>query len=152
MKQKVEEIVEEIVLPLVNENLFELVEVEFIKEGSNWFLRIYIDKPGGVSLDDCQLISHAVSDKLDEVDPIKQSYFLEVSSPGLDRPIKKDSDFVKYSGQMVEVKLFKPKDGIKSFEGELHGTLDNKILIRIDDKIVEFEKQDVAKVKRVIKF
>ena len=89
--------------PLMEEHRFELVDVEFVKEAGNWFLRVYIDKPGGITIDDCELISRALSDKLDEEDFIVESYILEVSSPGLGRPLKKEKDFVRSQGQSVEV-------------------------------------------------
>ncbi|NLD50116.1 MAG: ribosome maturation factor RimP [Clostridiaceae bacterium] len=152
-KKTIEETVTDLVLPIVSKNSFELVDVEFLKEGTNWYLRIYIDKPGGITIDDCQLVSEETSDKLDEVDPIKQSYFLEVSSPGLDRPLKKESDFEKFKGELVEVKVFKPIEGKKIFEGELLGIIDNKIAIKINQKeSMEFEKEQVSLVRRAIKF
>jgi ribosome maturation factor RimP len=152
-KKKVEDIVSELALPIISEHGFELVDVEFVKEGSNWYLRIYIDKPSGITIDDCQVVSEELSDKLDSVDPIKQSYFLEVSSPGLDRPLKKESDFVKYKGELVEVRLFKPINGKKVFEGELEGLKDNKIVIKQGETgALEFERENVSLVKKVIKF
>ncbi len=152
VKKKIEDIVAEFAEPIANNHSFELVDVEFIKEGTNWYLRIYIDKPGGITIDDCKIVSEEISDILDEKDPIDQSYFLEVSSPGLDRPLKKDSDFEKFKGELVEVKVYKPIDGRKVFEGELIGLIDNKIIIKIDDENTEFEKDQVAVVRRVIKF
>jgi len=152
-KKRIEEIVEELVLPIVEKNSFELVDVEFVKEGQSWYLRVYIDKDGGIGIDDCQIVSEELSDKLDEVDPIKQSYFLEVSSPGLDRPLKTDRDFEKNKGQKVELKLYKPIDGKKSFEGELIGLINNKIVIKQDDiETLEFDRETVASVKKVIEF
>lgn len=152
-KGKIELVVQDLVEPITNEFNFELVDVEFVKEGSSWFLRIYIDKVGGISIDDCQLVSEKLSDKLDEADPIKQQYYLEVSSPGLDRPIKTQKDFEKYSGSLVELKLYKPIDGVKKFEGYLVGLIDNNIIIK-DEKEgkYEFPKESVVTVKRVIKF
>ena len=152
VKKKIEDIVAEFAGPIANNHSFELVDVEFIKEGTNWYLRIYIDKPGGITIDDCKIVSEEVSDILDKKDPIDQSYFLEVSSPGLDRPLKKDSDFEKFKGELVEVKVYKPIDGRKVFEGELIGLIDNKIIIKIDDEKAEFEKDQVAVVRRVINF
>ncbi|MFZ5989837.1 MAG: ribosome maturation factor RimP [Bacillota bacterium] len=152
-KRKIEEIITEFANPIVEKHSFELVDVEFIKEGSSWYLRIYIDKPGGITIDDCQVVSEEISDKLDKEDPIDQSYFLEVSSPGLERPLKKDSDFVKFKGELVEVKLYKPVDGKKIFEGELIGLKDSKVVIKKDGKEdMEFERDEVALVRRVIKF
>ena len=152
VKKRIEDIVAEFAEPIVAGYSFELVDVEFIKEGTNWYLRIYIDKPGGITIDDCQAVSQEISDVMDEKDPINQSYFLEVSSPGLDRPLKKDSDFEKFKGELVEVKVYKPIDGRKIFEGELIGLIDEKIIIKIDDKNTEFERDQVAVVRRVIKF
>jgi ribosome maturation factor RimP len=152
-KRKIEDVICEIANPITEKNNFELVDIEFIKEGSNWYLRVYIDKPGGIMIDDCQIVSQALSEKLDEVDPIEQSYFLEVSSPGLERPLKKDKDFEKFKGEQVTVKLFLPLDGKKIFEGELIGLVDNKIVINSSSEgNIEFEREKVSKVRRVIKF
>jgi len=129
-KRKVEEVVTELALPITAKHSFELVDVEFVKEGANWYLRIYIDKPGGIMIDDCQTVSGELSDELDRVDPVEYGYFLEVSSPGLDRPLKKERDFEKFKGEIIEVKLFQPIDGKKVFEGELVGLIDNKIVIK----------------------
>ncbi|HEX9061972.1 MAG TPA: ribosome maturation factor RimP [Clostridia bacterium] len=132
---------------------FFLVDVEFIKEGANWYLRIYIDKPNGITIDDCQIVSEELGEKLDKVDPIEQSYFLEVSSPGLERPLKKERDFEKYKGETVEVKLFEAIDGKKIFEGELLGLIDNNISIKpLKGEALSFERDKVALVRRVIKF
>ena len=127
--------------PLMEERQFELVDVEFVKEAGNWFLRVYIDKPGGITIDDCELISRALSDKLDEEDFIVESYILEVSSPGLGRPLKKEKDFVRSQGQSVEVKLFRPIEKQKEFTG---------ILISWDKDTVtlEFEEEAVLTIER----
>lgn len=152
-KRRIEEIITEIANPIADRYSFELVDVEFLKEGSNWYLRIYIDKPGGITIDDCQVVSEEISEILDEKDPIPQSYFLEVSSPGLERPIKKESDFKKFEGELVEVKLFKPMEGKKIFEGELVGYRDGKVVIKKNDiENMEFEQDKIAMVRRVIKF
>lgn len=152
-KKSVEEIVTELVQPIVEKNNYDLVDVEFVKEGANRFLRIYIDKPAGITIDDCQVVSEELSDKLDSADPIEQAYFLEVSSPGLERPLKKDKDFERYKGEVVEIKLFQPVDGQKVFEGELLGLNNNNILIKkASDEIAEFERDKVAVVKRAVKF
>jgi len=152
-RQKIEDIVTEMVSPITEKNNFELVDVEFLKEGANWYLRVYIDKEGGISIDDCQLVSEALGQELDRVDPIPQHYFLEVSSPGIERPLKRDKDFIKYKGEQVEVKLYQPIDGKKIFEGKLNGLIDGKIsIIESNDKILEFDRDKVAIVKRTIKF
>ncbi|WP_018132521.1 ribosome maturation factor RimP [Effusibacillus pohliae] len=118
-KSRVVEIVEQLVTPIVAAEGLELVDVEYAKEGANWFLRIFIDKPGGVDIEDCGRVSEALSGKLDEVDPIPTSYFLEVSSPGAERPLKKPSDFVRAIGKQVHITTYEPVDGKKEFNGEL---------------------------------
>lgn len=153
VKRKIEDAVAEIASPIIAKNSLELVDVEFIKEGANWYLRVYIDKPGGVNIDDCQAVSEELSEKLDKLDPIEQSYFLEVSSPGLDRPLKKDKDFERFKGETVEVKLFQPIDGKKVFEGQLLGLIDNKIAIQLsNNEILKFDRDKAATVRRAIKF
>lgn len=152
-RRKIEDVVTEIALPVAEKHSFELVDVEFIKEGAHWYLRIYIDKPGGIAIDDCQVVSEEMSDRLDKLDPIEQSYFLEVSSPGLDRPLKKERDFEKFRGETVEVKLFQPIDGKKIFEGELVGLINDRVVLKKDTgETLEFERDKVALVKRVIRF
>ncbi len=152
MKINIVQAIMELAKPIVEDLNYELVDVEFVKEGANWYLRIYIDKSGGISIDDCQAVSERVSDILDEKDPIEQSYYLEVSSPGLERPLKTDRDFIKYKGELVEIKVFQPIDGKKIFEGELVGLVDDKIIINQVGKTLEFEKNKVAIVKRAVKF
>jgi ribosome maturation factor RimP len=151
-RKNIVEVVTDIAQPVVDEAGFELVDVEFVKEGSNWFLRIFIDKPGGITIDDCQIVSERLSDKLDKADPIKQSYFLEVSSPGLDRPLKNDRDFERYKGELVELKVYRPINGNKEFEGILDGLYDGKIYIT-DDKgcRLGFDRDSVAVVRRAVK-
>ena len=104
-KAEIEQKTEELVTPIIDENHFELVDVEYVKEGANWYLRIYADKEGGISIDDCVLISRALEAKLDADDFIKDAYILEVSSPGLGRPLKKEKDFQRSIGQSVDIKL-----------------------------------------------
>ena len=152
MKINIAQVITDLAKPIVEGLNYELVDVEFIKEGANWYLRIYIDKPGGISIDDCQAVSEKISDRLDEKDPIEQGYYLEVSSPGLERPLKTERDFIKYKGELVEIKVYQPINGKKTFEGELVGLIENMIVINQDGTIIEFEKDKVAIVKRVIKF
>lgn len=152
MKINIQQVITELATPIVEGLNYELVDVEFVKEGANWYLRIYIDKPGGIGIDDCQAVSEKISDILDKEDPIEQSYYLEVSSPGLERPLKTERDFIKYKGELVELKVFQPIDGKKVFEGELVGLIDNKIVINQDGNTIEFEKNKVAIVKRAVKF
>lgn len=152
MKKSIQQAIMELALPVVEGLNYELVDVEYVKEGANWYLRIYIDKPGGIGIDDCQAVSEQISEILDKKDPINQSYYLEVSSPGLERPLKTERDFIKYKGELVEVKVFQPIDGKKVFEGELVGLVNDQIVISQEGKNVEFDKDIVAIVKRVIKF
>lgn len=151
--KKVEEEIYDIAHPVVTDNGMDLVDVEYVKEGQNWYLRLYIDKENGVSIDDCQLISEKVGTIIDEKDPIKTSYFLEVSSPGIERKLKKDSDFEKYKGSKVEIKLYKPIDGSKAYIGELVGLIDQNVTI-IEEKKgqMSFNKEDVSQVKTVFEF
>lgn len=151
-KRRIEDIAEELIRPIVDRFSFELVDVEFLKEGANWYLRIYIDKPGGIVIEDCQAVSEEFSDRLDETDPIKQSYILEVSSPGLERPLKKETDFEKYKGEPVEVKLFQPVNGKKVFEGDLLGLEGSAINIKQGGEVLKFDRADVAVIRRVVRF
>ena len=153
MKKNIATEIEELVLPITDANNLELVDVEYVKEGGEFFLRIYIDKDGGVSLNECELVTRALNPILDEKDPIKDNYYLEVSSPGLDRPLKKEKDFIRYAGYDVEIKLYKPLNGTKQLEGELIGlTEDKKIKVVIDNNEVEFDKKDIALIKLAVKF
>jgi ribosome maturation factor RimP len=127
---KVTEVVEELAAPIIAELGLELVEVEYLKEGKNWFLRVYIDKELGIDIEECGLVSERLSEKLDEVDPIPHNYFLEVSSPGAERPLKKEKDFEKAIGKNIFVKTYEPIEGEKTFEG---------MLTRFDGKTVEIE-------------
>ncbi|MBE5989274.1 ribosome maturation factor RimP [Lacrimispora xylanisolvens] len=110
---------ESFLMPLMKENNFELVDVEYVKEAGNWYLRAYIDKEGGITVDDCEIISRKLGDWLDEKDFIADSYILEVSSPGLGRPLKKDKDFNRSIGEDVDIKLYKPLNKQKDFTGTL---------------------------------
>ena len=152
-KNRVERIAEELAIPIIEKEKFELVDIEYKKEGANWYLRLYIDKPGGITLDDCQKISKQLGDRLDEEDPIKGNYFLQVSSPGLDRPLKKEKDFIRCKGKTVEVKLYEALDGKKVIEGELIGLENNIIKLNVTDVgLVELPKEKVALTKLAIKF
>ena len=132
MRKSIEATIEEIVQPIVDAKNFEIVDIEYVKEAGEYYLRVYLDKEGGISLSDCEVVSRELSEILDKKDPIKDNYFLEVSSPGLDRPLKKDKDFERYKGRDVEIKLYKPMNGSKQFEGELVGlTEDNNIKVII---------------------
>lgn len=116
---KIKSVVESFAAPYLEENGFQLVDVEYVKEGSNWFLRIYVDKAGGIDIDDCGRISEYIGAKLDELDPIPEAYFLEVSSPGAERPLKKPEDVAAAVGKHVFVTTYEAVDGAKEFEGRL---------------------------------
>ncbi len=142
--------------PFIEQFGLELVEVEYVCECGQWYLRFYIDKnqPGGVTVEDCSDLSQELSKKLDETDPIEEAYILEVSSPGLGRPLKTERDFQKYKNEIVEVHLYKAIDKQKMFEGKLLGQLEGDTIAIEDDngKTVAFSKKDVSIVKRKIIF
>lgn len=138
-KTKVVDIVEGLVLPILEQEQLELVEVEYTKQGANWFLRVFIDKPGGVDIEDCGRVSEALSVKLDEVDPIPTSYFLEVSSPGAERPLKKPADFEKAIGKQVHITTFEPIQGKKEFDGELIAYDSLALAVAVMEKTVRKE-------------
>ena len=139
--------------PTVEEKGYEIVDVEFVKEGPNWYLRIFIDKEGGVSIDDCELISRALEEILDKNDPIEQAYFLEISSPGIDRPLKKKEDFIKFNGEVIDIKLYKAFEGSKEYTGKLiaYGE-DESVTIETDEKEMTFAKKDIASVRLAVIF
>lgn len=152
------ETVTNIVTPITDEQKFELVDVGFVKEGQNWFLRIYIDKPGGIDIEDCALASEKISEAMDLVDPdpIPQAYFLEVSSPGAERPLKKEADFENALNEYVHVSLYTTIEGDKQFTGYLKEvtpeTLTITIKIKTRDKDITFERSNIAKARLAIKF
>ena len=126
--------------PIIAEKGLELVDSEFVKEG-------------GVNIDDCEAVSRALEVKLDEKDPIEQAYILEVSSPGIDRPLKKDADFVKYQGEIIDVKLYKAQDGSKQYQGRLLGLEDGVLSIEEENgNVVKFEQKDIASVRLAVIF
>ena len=138
----------ELLLPIIDEFRFELVDVEYVKEGSNWYLRAYIDKPGGITVDDCEAVSRRLSDLLDEEDFIDDAYILEVSSPGLGRPLKKDKDFARSIGEEVEIRTFRPVDHEREFTGVLKDFDKNRLVIELEDhEIMEFSRDNIALVR-----
>ncbi|PAE43360.1 ribosome maturation factor RimP [Bacillus sp. 7884-1] len=153
---KVTEVVEELAQPIIQELGLELVEIEFVKEGKNWFLRVYIDKENGVDIEDCGNVSERLSEKLDELDPITQNYFLEVSSPGAERPLKKAKDYEKAIGKNVFIKTYEPIDGEKGFEGELlyydGQTVKVEMKIKTRKKVIEIPFEKVASARLAVIF
>ena len=143
---------EELLLPIVESNGFELVDVEYVKEGGNWYLRAYIDKPGGISVDDCEVVSRAFSDILDEKDYIEDTYIFEVSSPGLGRPLKKEKDYVRSVGKAIDIKLYKVIDKQKEFTGILKENMEDQIVLTIEDQDITFEKKSIASARLSLDF
>ena len=151
-REEYESKTEALIMPVLSENNFELVDVEFVKEAGNYYLRAYIDKEGGINIDDCELVSRRLSELLDENDFIPEAYILEVSSPGLGRQLKKDKDFVRENGKEVDVKLFKAVDGVKEFSGVLAGFNEKEIIINIDGKDVPYDRDNIAKISLAFDF
>ena len=144
---------EELLLPLIQEHGFELVDVEYVKEAGNWYLRAYIDKPGGIAIDDCEVISRALSDLLDEKDFIEDSYILEVSSPGLGRPLKKDKDFQRSLGEEVEVRTFRAIEGQKEFTGTLKAYDKESVTIELEEETeMKFARAEIALIRLAFDF
>ena len=139
--------------PLMDQYHFELVDVEYVKEGSNWYLRAYIDKEGGIAVDDCETVSRRLSDWLDEEDFIEDSYILEVSSPGLGRPLKKEKDFVRSVGKQVDIRLYRQRDKQKDFTGILVSYDKDSVTIESEDgKELVFERSDIAFIRLAFDF
>ena len=143
---------EEILIPIVADAGVEIYDVEYVKEGSDWYIRVYIDKPEGVNINDCEIVNRALSAKMDELDFIDDAYILEVSSPGLGRALKKERHFAKSIGQEVEVKTYKAIDKEKQFVGILQSYEEGVITIQTEKKEMKFEKADVASVRLTFDF
>lgn len=149
---QIKQMVEDMLKDFLDEQHFELVDVEYVKEGSNWFLRVYVDKDGGIDIDDCGRVSEYLSAKLDEKDPIPQAYFLEVSSPGAERPLKKPQDYVKAVGQHVFVTTYEPIGGKKEFEGVLEAFDGETLTVQSGKKASEIPLSKVASARLAIVF
>jgi len=156
---EITEVVEALVNPIVTDLNLELVDVEFVKEGSDWFLRVYIDTLEGaepIDIDQCALVSERLSEELDRTDPIAQNYFLEVSSPGAERPLKKEEDFKNAIGQFVFIKTYAPIEGMKEFEGYLlqYGPEGAEVEVRIKTRklVVLIEQNKIALARLAIDF
>lgn len=151
-RSDIEKRTEELVTPIIEEGNFELVDVEYVKEGVNWYLRVYADKEGGINIDDCVFISRALEQKLDEANFLEDAYILEVSSPGLGRALKKDKDFQRSLGEEVELKLYKPIDKQKEFTGYLKSYDEKNIVVDIDGEDFTFARKDIANIHLAIHF
>lgn len=150
--KKVTEIVAELAAPVAAEFGCELWDTEYVREAGQWFLRLYLDKAGGVDILDCENVSRKVSDLLDEVDPIEGSYVFEVSSAGAERQLKRPSDFERFIGSPVLVKTYQNRDGRKEFPGVLKGYEDGDILLQMGTQELRFNKGEVAMVRLRIEF
>ena len=149
---KVTDAVAQLALPFVEAAGCTLWDVEYVKEAGEWFLRVYIDKADGVSIEDCEAVSRPLSDKLDEADPIEGSYTFEVSSAGADRPLKKPAHFRQFLGSEVDVRLYRPLDGRKEYTGVLKDYADGDVTIELGGAPRTFAKKDVAQVRLTVRF
>ena len=152
-KEIYEQKTEELLIPIVESHGFELVDVEYVKEGGTWYLRAYIDKPGGIAVDDCELVSRAFSDILDEKDYNEDSYIFEVSSPGLGRPLKKEKDFKRSLGEEVEIRTYRAVEKQKEFIGILTDYDKDTVTIEMEDETKRtFERSEIALIRLAFDF
>ena len=149
---KITEIVEQFAKPIVEAHGCTLWDVEYVREGSERFLRLYLDKEGGVDITDCEAVSRAVDPILDEKDPIPDSYHFEVCSAGLERALKRPGDFERFMGSAITVKLYRPRNGLKEFPGILRGYEDGKVTVEAGKETIIFEKSEVALVRLRVEF
>ena len=147
-EQKAEALLE----PIVKALGFELVDVEYVKEAGNWYLRGYVDKEGGITVNDCEAVSRAFSDRLDEEDFIEDSYIMELSSPGLDRPLKKEKDFARSMGKEVEIRTYRPIEKQKEFYGTLTAYDNSSVTIEEETQTRTFDRKDIALIRLAIHF
>ncbi|MDO4329116.1 MAG: ribosome maturation factor RimP [Lachnospiraceae bacterium] len=152
-KESYESRTEKFLLPLVEEHGFELVDVEYVKEAGSWYLRAYIDKEGGIAVDDCEVISRILSDWLDKEDFIDESYILEVSSPGLGRPLKKEKDFARSIGKDVDVRLYKALNKSKEYTGTLKAYDKESVTLQMEDgSDLVFQRAEIALIRLALDF
>ncbi len=152
-REEYERRAEELLMPIIEENNYELVDVEYVKEAGTWYLRAYIDKEGGFTIGDCEKVSRAFSDLLDQNDFIEDAYILEVSSPGLGRPLKKEKDYVRSMGKELEIRTYRAIDGEKEFYGILTAYDDKTVTIRQEDESLRtFAKNELALIRLAFDF
>ena len=153
VREQYEQKAEAMAQPIIDQFGFELVDVEYVKEAGNWYLRFYIDKEGGITVDDCEAVSRIFSDKLDELDFIEDAYIMEVSSPGLGRPLKKEKDYVRSMGKEGEIRTYRPINKEKEFYGILSAYDESSVTITTEDqKEQTFEKADIALIRLAFDF
>ncbi|MBR5712511.1 MAG: ribosome maturation factor RimP [Lachnospiraceae bacterium] len=143
-----EERTEKLVTPILEQYGFELVDVEYVKEAGNWYLRAYIDKPGGITIGDCETVSRALSDLLDEADFLKDAYILEVSSPGLTRPLKKPKDYDRNIGKPIEIRLFRAVNGVKEMTATLVSYTAKDVTVETGDGEITVEKSNISLIRQ----
>ena len=150
--EAIEQRAEALLQPIVDAQHFELVDVEYVKEAGTWYLRAYIDKEGGITVDDCELVSRAWEAELDRADHIEDAYILEVSSPGLGRPLKKEKDFLRARGSAVEVRFYQTVDGEKEITGILQDATAEDVTIRVDEEEKTFSRKSIAQIRMAIEW
>ncbi len=151
-KEQYEKRTEALILPLLEKRSFELYDIEYVKEGGDFYLRVYIDKPGGITIDDCVDVSREMNEILDREDYIKDAYTFEVSSPGLSRPLKKEKDFKRAVGKAVEVHTFRAIEKQKQFIGELLRYTDDSVTIKAEEGEMEFPKKNISLIRLYVDF
>ena len=148
-----EEQTERLILPILEKNQFELIDVEYVKEGSTWYLRAYIDKEGGITVDDCELVAREMNEILDREDYVEGSYVFEVSSPGLTRPLKKEKDYIRNMGKPVEIRTYRTIDHAKEFFGILKAYDADSVTITDENGAdIRFEKTDISLIRQAFDF
>ncbi len=152
MSKKITQQVWELAQPVVESFGLRLWDVEYVREGADWFLRLYIDKDGPVDISDCEKVSRAVDPLLDEKDPIPDSYTFEVCSAGCERTLKRPGDFEQFLGSKVLVKLYRPKDGRKEYGGGLRSYADGTVTVDVEEKTMEFSQEETALVRLYVEF
>ena len=152
-REEYEQKTEKLLEPILEANHFELVDVEYVKEGGSWYLRAYIDKPGGITVDDCEIVNRALGDLLDEHDFIEESYILEVSSPGLGGPLKKERDFARSLGEEVEIRTYRMVNKQKEFRGILKAYDKDTVTIETEEEEEQiFERENIALIRLAFDF
>ena len=151
-RAEVEQRCEALVQPILDEHGFELWDVEYVKEGANYYLRVYADKEGGITIDDCVTISRALEGKLDEEDFISEAYILEVSSPGLGRPLKRERDFARSIGAAVDVKLYQAVNQQKEYTGLLKAYDEKKVILELEETEMEIQRNEIALIRLAFDF
>ena len=152
-REEYEQKTEKMLAPILEENHFELVDVEYVKEGGSWYLRAYIDKPGGITVDDCEIVNRALGDLLDQDDFIEDSYILEISSPGLGRPLKKERDFERSLGEEVEIRTYRMVNKQKEFRGILKAYDKDTVTIEMEDgEESTFDRENIALIRLAFDF